>query len=376
MAPTMVITDLADLNIIKDEHYANTFSHNLKQFFEYSIADLPKILHDRDLPILKDLRDTLVKQVAETHVAYAAKSPINRIVKQTVIKDILLLGDTVVNQRIATNLDSVYKNDPEQTPDLSTPDLIASVITQLQLDLKATKVDLIEIKQSNSSLMSKNQELKLRLTTCERKLEIFNEPSQHKPVHIESSNPKTYDSDTDSSTDTSMLHMTRKLKNQRKKTKEVTPEPVKASLKKTYAFIGRVEESCSIKSIHFHITKELKVPIKLTDIEELPTNPKSDKAFKVRVPTGKLQQVISDWPVGIKAEPFGLPKSKGPVRQAPKEAYRGNQKFRKPSTNHQRPQPTRQWRNPYKPAQHNQSWNKYYQQQGEYQDYFQSNYRY
>ena len=75
------------------------------------------------------------------------------------------------------------------------------------------------------------------MSTCRCKLEIFNEPRQHKTVHIESS-----DSDTDSTTDTHVL-ITRKLKNQRKNTNEVKPKPVKASLKNTYAFIGKVEES-------------------------------------------------------------------------------------------------------------------------------------
>ena len=156
-------------------------------------------------------------------------------------------------------------------------------------------------------------------------MEIVKEPSQHKTVHISFS-----DSDTDSSTDTSVIFI-RKKKNQRKNMNEVKPEPLKSSLKKSYAIIGKVGEKCSIKSIHYHIRNDLKVPIKLTDIEQLPSNPKSDKAFKVRVPPYKLKQVISDWPVGIKAEPFSLPKPKGTVRQAPKKPYMGNQKFRKSS---------------------------------------------
>ena len=58
--------------------------------------------------------------------------------------------DSVYNNQIAANLDSVYKNDPDLTQELANLPILASVIAQLQNDLKSTKVDLIEMKQSNS----------------------------------------------------------------------------------------------------------------------------------------------------------------------------------------------------------------------------------
>ena len=131
MAPTITITDLADLNFIKDGHYANIFSQNLKQVFNYSSVVIKKILNDRDHEILKDLRDMLVKQVAETYESYAGKLPIDRRTKQKVIDDILLLGDTVAKNQITANLDSVYKNDPDLTQELANLPILASVIAQL-----------------------------------------------------------------------------------------------------------------------------------------------------------------------------------------------------------------------------------------------------
>ena len=90
------IRDLDNLNLIRDVGYAKTFMHNLNAYFRYSITDIPKILEDRDIEPLKELRESLLKTVAELFHEYAAKTAIKRQNKKLVIDDIMTLGKTIV----------------------------------------------------------------------------------------------------------------------------------------------------------------------------------------------------------------------------------------------------------------------------------------
>ena len=132
MSPTkgLVIQDLADLNIITDKAFATTFIFNLKGFFQYSSVDINKVLDDREFAQLKELRDILLKLMAENFQDYSTKIPINRQKKDKLIADIILLGKTIALNEVSEWLDNVYKKkDPEPQLDLTDTDTLIKFVT-------------------------------------------------------------------------------------------------------------------------------------------------------------------------------------------------------------------------------------------------------
>ena len=127
-----------------------------------------------------------------------------------------------------------------------------------------------------------------------------------------------------------------KPKNSKKSLQEVQIVPLEAVSEPTFAFIGNAKLTCSRESIHEHITKNINLRIKLSDIKELPITSKM-RAFKVAIPRKDLQQLISsDWPIGIKVEPHDISSHnmsahKVPLSQLPKGKKKFNKqwKFRK-----------------------------------------------
>ena len=140
------------------------------------------------------------------------------------------------------------------------------------------------------------------------------------------------------------------------------PIPVEAGSKNTYAFIGNVKAICTSESILKHITEKIKVPLKITDIKEL--NIKSNnKAFKVTVPQGMLNKVITKWPNNIKAELYELPKTKGSAHRSSKGNHKRQQKFRGSFPNSNK-------------FHHNRHWGRHYEPYGGYQESYHPYYRY
>ena len=133
MSPTkgLVIQDLADLNVITDKAFATTFTFNLKGFFQYSSVDINKVLDDREFAQLKELRDILLKLMAENFQDYSTKIPINRQKKDKLIADIILLGKTIALNELSEGVDNVYKkSEPEPPLDLTNNDTLIKFVTQ------------------------------------------------------------------------------------------------------------------------------------------------------------------------------------------------------------------------------------------------------
>ena len=129
------------------------------------------------------------------------------------------------------------------------------------------------------------------------------------------------------------------------------PEP-----KTTQVYIGNVETSFTPENLMDYINTVKKVDVKLTDIQVLPLKGNgTGKAFNVKVPLEKLNQVISNWPEKIKASKY-VTKPKSPetrqVRVTNSDRHiNRDQKFRHQTQNNNRPQHRNQWRrdNYYQP---------------------------
>ena len=365
--------DLDFLNLITDEGYAKTFMHNLNAYFRYSIFDIPKILEDRDIEPLKELRESLLKTVSELFHEYAGKTAINRQNRKLVISDIMALGKTAVFKKIDEKLDEAYK--PEPILNLSDPEEMIKFVMKLKTDQDAANISL---RNANNTLKAENDELKTRLAICEANLGIYT-GSNHTEL-LESQVPSDLgeqESDSDSDSDNSSVQPqnSSRIKRTLRNAKVIkasdhpvsvraasNPVPVQAATKSTYAFIGNVRTDCTSESIFEHITENIKVPVKRTDIKELSIK-SNTKAFMVTVPQGLLNKVISNWPVNIKAEPYTLPKPKNSARRPAKGTPKRQQKFR---GSFKIPNRTQQ----------NWNWNRFYEPHREYQDRYQPHYRY
>ena len=365
----LAINDMNNLNLIKDEGYAKTFMHNLNAYFQYSIVDIPKHLEDRDFEPLKELRESLLKTVGELFHEYAAKTAIKRQNKNLVIDDIMALGKTIVFKKIDGKLDEAYK--PEPPLNLANPEEMIKFVLKLKTDLDATNISL---RNANDMLMAENEELKTRLATCEANLGIYIGSNRTELIDSQVfSDPG--DSDSDSENELVQPHNSSRIKKTLRNAKVIklsdppvsvkaasNSVPVQAAAKSTYAFIGNVRTDCTSESIFEHITENIKVPVKLTDIKEL--NIKSNtKAFMVTVPQDSLNKVISNWPVNIKAEPYILPKPKFSARRPTMGTPNRPQRFRG------------SFKNPNR-TQQNWNWNRFYEPQRQYQDRYQPHYRY
>ena len=371
--------DLVNLNMITDDAYAKLFAFNLKRFFQYSVVDIPKVLNDRDLDPLKELRDILLKHVAELFPTYATKTAINRQKKDLVIEDIMVLGKTIALNTVEEGLDNVYR-----PLDLNNSETMIVFVTKLKADLDATNIGLLEAKNFNNSLKaendllkSENDRLKSRLLICEIKLGICIE-SDNGGLSEQQLSSDSNISDLESEADSVRPQDKKRVKKTHRKAVVIktsvpkmqpepvqpasNPIPVEAGSKNTYAFIGNVKAVCTSESILKHITEKIKVPLKITDIKEL--NIKSNnKAFKVTVPQGMLNKVISNWPDNIKAEPYELPKTKGTAHRSSKGNHKRQQKFRGSFPNSNK-------------FHHNRHWGRHYEPYGEYQESYQPYYRY
>ena len=95
----------------------------------------------------------------------------------------------------------------------------------------------------------------------------------------------------------------------KKKKKSIKQNQVRAAPVYSSAFIGNVHTDITTQDLREWISDEHNIAVNLSDIVKLNTVGKSN-AFKISIPKEKLQQTITGWPSGIKAEPFSLKKPK------------------------------------------------------------------
>ena len=99
-APVLPITELAQLAQVKDDFFPASFVTNAKCIFDHDHNDIKKILNDKDLVTLKNIRNALLTGVEQLFPSFPAKLALPRTIsdKGIFIQDILLLGASIAKK--------------------------------------------------------------------------------------------------------------------------------------------------------------------------------------------------------------------------------------------------------------------------------------
>lgn len=261
------------------------------------------------------------------------------------------------------------ENTELQNDQLKDPDTLIAVVKQIRLDLNTAKSEIMTLSEKNNILTIENTNLRERLDRCEASLGVLDKTTETNSISIHdsvdsSAETSAIDTSDDSDSDTAetkKLYKKRKSRHCKEKTQKapvILPEtaipneaqivPLEAANCPTFAFIGNVNRVCSRESIYKHINEKIKLKVKFTDIHELPIK-SSMRAFKVAIPSNDLHKLTSsDWPTGVKVEPYHTSKKRTPGRKVPlfqqprgKSNPSHHQKFPK------QPQSSSRWQNDY-----------------------------
>ena len=367
VAPT--ITQAAELAAITDDAFPMTFLFNVNRICEYSDLNITAILETRKVPVLNNIRDQLLSQIASTLPDYATKKGRKGQDKPKICKDIITLTKSIVKNKPDADLDSVFK-DAEPQLDLTNQDNLIAYVKQMKTELSSTKSELYELKTENQNLWTilKSLNIEQKLPTASESSDTPNSSSS---------------SEADCESDTSEDEHLKNRKKPKKSTLKGQPKKLEGVPKKTYAFIGNVKSHCTSSEVFDHIRKNTSIKIEQHDIQEYNTVSKT-KAFKIAVDVNDLQNLTRNtkWPRHVKAEPFAPPKRKNspPPKQNshPKNkrnnANRRRQKFRSQNNNSYRGNPNRDTGRSYRRASDIQYHNDY-QPGGSFSGYYRSDNR-
>ena len=330
-APVLPITELAQLAQVKDDFFPASFVTNAKCIFDHDHNDIKKILNDKDLVTLKNIRNALLTGVEQLFPSFPAKLGLPRMNsdKSIFIQDILLLGASIAKQSPTEHLYRIYVSTQEQQDaldisglDLSDGSVMITVVTGLLQTVESIKRKLNEqindneLQRNNNELLrNENIVLTNRVAILESRLEL---EGQIKPI------ADTETAQTNKTTPS--LVVIDPVAANNLDTPTVEARPVKAAVKTAYAFVGNIEGSCTANDIQKTIAKKTTINLKISDIQLL--NTRGDNvAFKIRVPKDKLQVLTSKsiWGEGIKAEVFDPQRPKQfhtPKGARPNSGYR------------------------------------------------------
>ena len=86
------LTELSDVDVIKNEDFPDVFVENQGFIFQYARNDVLQALEPRDITVLSSVRNKLNEIIQAQFVEYADKTIKNRTVKHTILGDIITLG--------------------------------------------------------------------------------------------------------------------------------------------------------------------------------------------------------------------------------------------------------------------------------------------
>ena len=381
MAPKITvattISELAEINTIRDEAFNITYQLNCKRICEYSDTFITAVLSDRTKVVLNPIRETLLTKVVEVLPAYADRQSLNNQDKPIIIRDIIALSRSIICVEPHAECDAVYK-DTEPEADLTDLNSVIGYVRQLKKDLNSTKCTLKEV-NSNYTIMQNNYE---EVKTENKNLwEILRASGLNHSVYPKSDLSDISDaSDSGSESDSSEVHPPQSS-NKRKKKNVLEGEEIhlEGEPKKAYAFVGNVKSRCTPKEVLKHVKRNSKIKLNISDIQEMDT--KSDnKDFKVTVNRSDLQTFISEtkWPSYVRVEVFTQPKSKRvtrPQSNGQNRNHGSNQGFRNQNKNDHGRNSYGPSRKPYQPKSGDQ-YQKNYQPGGHYPRNNQKNSRY
>ena len=360
-----------DLTHICDISFPEVFVSNIGVIYAHTDADIYTILDSKTKPILKDLYNKLISKLQDQHEPCKNRSPLTCPKKPEIIPGISLICrflSAPIDSKPDLNLDPFFSPPMEQPMDFTNQNELIKYVKQIKAELDSMKPELNSLKlkvrenkDQNDILKTENVQLRTELRSC---IATIREFKQNELIH-ESSNSDTTDSNDESSdgsvSDEDSVISVSPIAKKKKSKKQ---NPLRAAPTYSSAFIGNVHTDITKQDIKEWICDEHSIETNLSEIEKLKTVGKSS-AFKISVPKEKLQQTITGWPNGIKAEPFSLKKPKiyaaNTTRgsQSSKDKNR-NHRFRNPQNNAFKPNPWARSKIPHWQAPNHSNWTDQY----------------
>ena len=325
--PSIIITKLEDLTLIRDEAFSSVFCENLDKVFKYGEMDIKAILDTKTVDLIKGIRAELIAKLNSSEVfkAYARKCPVDRKVKNTLYQDIIALGKSLSKMEGDPNLDKVFiKNTPEAPIDLTDQTQLIATIHQMRAIIEELKSSLEEARSERDALDS-------RVTFLENSsgkfddLKVSTEDKTYSTVAVrpaiatpdsEASDfpPSSSDTEDDEVANGFIKVNPKKLKkkkSQSTKTKNPQAKPVEAGHRRSFAYVGGVNPANTRYDILVHVNTFSKVKLELSDIQVETEKPGLSKSFKIAVPEGKINEIVDIFEKrGLKAGPYYKPKPK------------------------------------------------------------------
>ena len=294
-----MFTNAAHFQVVSEDSFKDTYIYNLDCIGNYQTNTISSILDRRLIKTLRLLRLELAGLLTAKFPDY--QQILNCVSKKEHIDQIISLTKGLARNEPNEDLNTVYRvqREPLVPGDLSVldTDTLKLLLTEQRNEniFLRDRLALVESRQADY------EDLKERLVSCEAHLELSVEQTQPNESTDQTS-PVT-----DSIVDNSILPPTSN-ESLPSEVRHPKPEP-----KTTQVYIGNVETSFTPENLMDYINTVKKVDVKLTDIQVLPLKGNgTGKAFNVKVPLEKLNQVISNWPEKIKAAKY-VSKPKSPV---------------------------------------------------------------
>ena len=364
---SVLITDITAFQGVSDDAFSEAFLSNLDLVFQYSKTDVICLLESRKIVVLDSLRSKLAELSLTLFDELKDRILCNRKIKSTYAGDIFLLGYSVANKSLASDIidkvlvnrrrqnvvvTSTPQNDSLQVDESSSlPDLIKCV-ANLRVTVSKLQKEIQEVNTRYNQLSESVRAMGTISTTCRAKDDaIPSGPSvggtraneveggaTSQPIGTPQATTSQPSSDPESSDDDYQYQRNEKRR-KRKKTKspeslrassqtpvKSTPESVSsagatevltASKKVTLTnsvnnaknkdiYLGNLNVNSSEKAVCSHL-QTYNIKISPSDVKLL-SHRRDNKSFKVSLPEVHYMAALSKdhpiWPKGVKVRPF------------------------------------------------------------------------
>ena len=348
------LTELSDVDVIKNEDFPDVFVENQGFIFQYARNDVLQALEPRDITVLSSVRNKLNEIIQAQFVEYADKTIKNRTVKHTILGDIITLGTCVVNDQSNKDLEKVYKEkSPIPIPKGSDTDTEEE---QLRGSDLAGLIEIIiklrnTVKKLESDLKTIKTEMKSEVLQIPSTSQVLQTPSTSRIENQTLDRSRTTDADSSSESEANsdresgFKQVRKKNKSKGKKRGKNQPEsqettlvpqslrsaddlkenrpkgddtiPRVTDLKAAHVeesdpggtkpvYVGNVHLECTEHSIYSHLRSQ-DVKLKPSDVTHLATR-NGKKSYRVDVPQNQETRLLTKdstcWPKGLKVRPF------------------------------------------------------------------------
>ena len=329
------IDTLSDLDRVPNEEYTKTFCNNLNTVYSCpKNVILAKLNSHTSMETLKELRQHLLTEASKIFSDFANKTPIARNSKKYICEDIFHLGFCITQNAISNDLNTVYRseNDPRDqdlSPEIEAGSDTLKLIVQMRKDYQASEAKHAkEIADLKAEIQRVSTHCKRNHSNSNRQDHIPDDqatnPSEAEELNVPAANQEPNGLITQEPNGLTTGGPTQPLppsssdntNQENSQPHDRVCLPIKAAPKITDIFIGGIDPENSCADIQAHMNNGTNLGIELRDIEDITSEGRKNKAFKVSVPRSKVNIATSIWPSEVKAERYVRPPTKAlPTRQ-------------------------------------------------------------